>query len=190
MAYISLSSDPRRQLRKTGGFTLFEVMLASFISAIVFAGVLSAYLFLARALVREGNMESLESRTRTTLFEFTQDVSTSAGVDPSGMTISTLILHEPTLANPNNEITYSYDNTSGQLTRTPTGLGATVLLTGLSSFAFGYFDFSGLATVNPNAVKLVNISYQTVAGEAVTGTQSFFNVVSPRVMLKNKQYLQ
>ena len=66
--------------RITGGFTLFEVMLATFISSFVFAGVLSAYIFLGRSLSRQLNAEGLESRTRLALYYFTQDISSATSI--------------------------------------------------------------------------------------------------------------
>lgn len=187
MAFTRPTSGHRHQFPGSAGFTLFEVMLATLISAMVFTGVLSAYIFLGRALIKEGNIESMESRTRTTLYYFNQDVSTAAGVAPTGMTTSTLILYEPTSAN---EVTYSYSSTSGTLTRAQTGSPTgTVMLTGLSSFSFGYFDFYGSSTANPNAVKQINLTYQVTAGYASSGAQAYLNVVSPRVILKNRTYL-
>ena len=162
--------------------------MGTLITAFVFAGVMSAYIFLGRALIREGNMEILESRTRTTLYQFTQDVSTAAGVSPTGMTSSSLVLYEPSSVS---EVTYTYNSANGQLTRTPPGSATqTVMLTGLVSFAFGYFDSYGILTSNPNAVKQINITYTSSAGSAITGSIANFNVVSPRVILKNKPYLQ
>jgi prepilin-type N-terminal cleavage/methylation domain-containing protein len=52
MAYMSRTNDPRRGFAKSAGFTLVEIMMVTFISSFVFAGVLSAYIFLGRGLVR------------------------------------------------------------------------------------------------------------------------------------------
>jgi hypothetical protein len=165
-------------------------MLSTFISAFVFAGVLSAYIFLGRALLHEQNAQSLESRTRTTLYYFTQDVSAATGVSSTGMTTSTLILDGPGVTT-----TYTYNSTTGQLTRaTLSPVTSIVLLTGIASFEFQYYDFTGIQATNPNAVKQIDMTYQTRAGYLANGSgngaQSFFNVVSPRVLLKDKSFLQ
>ena len=159
-------------------------MLAVFISSFVFAGMLSAYIFLARGLVREGNAESLESRTRLALYYFNQDVSSATGVTNSGAT-------QLVLSNSLGPVTYT--EAGGILTRT-TPAGSLVLLTGISTFSFGYFNLGGVApSPTPSGVmwiKEINMSYTTEAGTAVSGAQSHYNVVSPQVVLKNKALLQ
>lgn len=188
MGYLKPTNGRRLSSPSGSGFTLLEVMMGTLITSIVFAGVLSAYIFLGRALIREGNLEILESRTRTTLYQFTQDVSTATGVAPAGMTSSSLVLYEPSAIS---EVIYTFNSVSGQLTRTPPGSATqTIMLNGLVSFAFGYFDSYGITTSNPNAVKQINITYTTSSGSAIAGSFAHFNVVSPRVILKNKPYLQ
>src|ERR1035438_10585997 len=66
--------DRRQRASLLRGFSLLEVMMVTFISAFVFAGVLSAYIFLGRGLMRQGNEEQLESRSRQALYDFTQDI--------------------------------------------------------------------------------------------------------------------
>jgi hypothetical protein len=66
------------------GFTILEVMMVTGISAFVFAGVLSAYIFLGRSLARQVNEMDLESRSRTTLNYFTNDVSAAVSFEPMG----------------------------------------------------------------------------------------------------------
>src|SRR5580693_1180412 len=66
--------------RRKRGFTLLEVMMVTLISAFVFAGVLSAYIFLGRGLARQINEQSLESRTRLALYWLAQDVSSANAI--------------------------------------------------------------------------------------------------------------
>jgi hypothetical protein len=63
---------------------MLEVMLSTAITAFVFAGVLSAYIFLGRSLARQVNQMDLESRARTTLNYFTGDVTAAVGFEPTG----------------------------------------------------------------------------------------------------------
>lgn len=187
MGLSSPTNGRRGRHPPSGGFTLLEVMMGTLITAFVFAGVLSAYIFLGRALIREGNMESLESRTRTTLYQFNQDVSTSTSVTTTGMTSSTLVLNTTS----GTTITYTYSAAQGTLSRQlSTSVVATTMLTGLTSFSFGYYDYYGISTSNPNAVKQINMTYVTSAGSAITGSISNFSVASPRVLLKNRALLQ
>jgi prepilin-type N-terminal cleavage/methylation domain-containing protein len=192
---------------KLRGFTLLELMLAVTISSFVFAGVLSAYIFLGRALTRQGNEAEQESRSRLTLYYLTQEVSSATGIaadtnppaTTSGITqmvINTLDNHGAPYT-----VTYSYNANAagGTLTRTAsTGSGPTSLLTGVTSLTFTFYNSAGTAVTNtlnptitnPNIVKQVGLSYTTVAGSAVSGAQSHFNVVSPLIVMKNKPLLQ
>jgi prepilin-type N-terminal cleavage/methylation domain-containing protein len=196
MAYMSPIKDRKQFIPNEKGFTLVEVMMVTVISSFVFAGVLSAYIFLGRGLVRQGNAESLESRTRTTLFYFTQDVSATSAISISLSTELKLTTASGTI------VDYVYSpavdsqgNPAGTLTRVPSPPNANIpvtLLIGLSSFQFNYMDMSG-NVMNPAnntpLVKQVSIDYTAFAGAAVSGAQSHFSVVSPWVIAKNKPNL-
>src|ERR1019366_393693 len=123
MSVRTVSTSPingRRPPHPRGrrGFTLVEVMIVTVISAFVFAGVLSAYIFLGRALTRQGNAEQLESRGRLALYDFTQDMSGSSAVtsaSSSQITVSTWIQQAsgtPVLATAQ----YTYSSVNAQLT--------------------------------------------------------------------------
>jgi Tfp pilus assembly protein PilW len=191
-----------------GGFTLFELMLATFISAFVFAGVLSAYIFLGRALTRQGNEAEQESRSRTTLYYLTQEVSSATGIaqdtNPPATTSGLAQLVINTLDGTGSPYTVTYTYTSGSptgtLTRMPSTTGAPMsLLIGVTNFAFTFYNSAGSVIAlsptyftlsNPNLVKQVSLSYTTVAGSVLSGAQSHFNVVSPIIVMKNKPLLQ
>lgn len=206
MVSLPLIRDRRRRAPRTRGFTLVEVMMVTFISSFVFAGVLSAYIFLGRGLVRQGNEEQLESRSRLTLYDFTQDISgASAVLTASGtvLSVSTWIPQSGGNAPVLGTATYTYDPVNAQLTLarsspvpaaqlafpswpTPTSPPAFVLLNNLTSFSFGTFDIAGNSTGVPGLIKQVNMAFTTTAGSRVSGAQSHFTVVSPQVILKNK----
>src|SRR5688572_20401816 len=82
--------------RGTGraGFTLVEILVASSISAVVFAGILAAYLFVGRNLTRLVNVQHQEVESRRTLRQVTQDVS--AAIQLTTATSSQLSLTKPT----------------------------------------------------------------------------------------------
>jgi hypothetical protein len=188
-----------------GGFTLVEIMMVTFISSFVFAGVLSAYIFLGRGLTRQGNAEVLESRTRLALYYFNQDVSSANAVTISNAAQLGLTVVNPGL-NPAPPFTvsvvYTYD-LSDTVTRNvyttavpPVLITSLPLLTGLtgSYFGFGYYNFGG-TTPSPlpsgtTWIKQVSMAYKTVAGLAVSGAQSHYTVVSSQVVMKNKPLLQ
>lgn len=197
--------DRRPQASRLRGFSLFEVMMVTAISAFVFAGVLSAYIFLGRGLIRQGNEEQLESRTRQALYDFTQDMSAASAVISANATVLTVNTWIPqTLSNPPvmGTVTYEYLPAEGQvvLTRTappasslafvnwPTlgGTGGYVLLNNVTNFSFGTYDINGNATGVTALIKQVSMSFTTSAGSQTGGAQSRLTVVSPQVILKNK----
>jgi Tfp pilus assembly protein PilW len=177
-------------------------MMVTLISSFVFAGVLSAYIFLGRSLGRQVNEQSLESRTRLALFWFTQDVSTASSVtavNPGSTTTGDLL----TLSLPSGSTAiYACDWSggvgAGQLTRRIGSTGTPlVLLTNLSRFSFDYYDSAGNPITAPSTtptsqqidIKQITMTYQVTAGVAATGDQSTLTVVSPSVILKNKAVL-
>lgn len=181
-------------------------MLSTAITAFVFAGVLSAYIFLGRALSRQLNAEGLESRTRLALYYFNQDVSSATsitalnpGVQVTGNQMSLTIPASPTISN---TVTYYCDwsggASNGILERQVNSGAYLVLLKNISSISFQYFDATThLITVPSTAptspqidIKQVCISFTTAAGYAPSGNLSQFTMVSPLVILKNKAMLQ
>jgi Tfp pilus assembly protein PilW len=188
--------------QRMGGFTLLEVMMVTFISSFVFAGVLSAYVFLGRGLSRQVNAEGLESRTRLALHYFTQDISSASAItaqNPGTQATGT----QMALTIPgSNTVTYYCDWSQGPsmgiLERQVGSNPYLVLLTNLSSLSLQYYD----STTNPVAVpftapsspqiviKQVCLTYTSTAGYGPSGNLSNFSVVSPLVIMKNKAVLQ
>jgi hypothetical protein len=167
-------------------------MVVTVISSFVFAAVLSAYVFLGRGLVREGNAESMEAGSRLAQYYLMRDVNTCVSVATASPSILTVNVGSNTTPI---YVTYTYDSTGGTLIRTattnPTNL---TLMTGLLTFAFNYYGLGGM-TIYPSPqgllwIKQMNMVYTLVAGSAVSGAQARFAVVSPQVMMKNKGLLQ
>jgi prepilin-type N-terminal cleavage/methylation domain-containing protein len=192
-----------RNAQGVRGFTLLEVMMVTLISSFVFAGVLSAYIFLGRGLSRQVNAEGLESRTRLALSYFTQDVSSASSItaqNPGTQTTGNqMVLSIPGLSS---TVTYKCDwsggTAAGILERQVGSSGPwLVLLKNLTSFGFQYFDSTThsitVPTVAPtspqNDIKQVCMTYTSSAGYAPSGNVSQFTVVSPLVILKNKGLL-
>jgi prepilin-type N-terminal cleavage/methylation domain-containing protein len=201
MDFQSHTKGLRRPASTQHGFTLLEVMMVTFISSFVFAGVLSAYIFLGRGLARQVNAEGLESRTRLALHYFTQDISSASAIsaqNPGTNTTGT----QMTLTIPgSNAVTYYCDWTQGPtlgILERQVGSGPyLVLLTNLSNFEFQFFDATTHAlTVSSSAppqpqvdIKQVCMTYTSTAGYAPSGNLSNFTVVSPLVVMKNKSEL-
>jgi hypothetical protein len=181
-------------------------MLSTAITAFVFAGVLSAFIFLGRALSRQLNAEGLESRTRLTLFDFNQDVSSATSISAlspgAEVTGDQMVLTIPTSPITSNTVTYHCDwsggASNGILERRVNSGTYLVLLTNISSISFQFYDATThLVTVGSTApsspqvdIKQVCVSFTTVAGYAPSGNLSQFTMVSPLVVMKNKAILQ
>ena len=214
---MSHINDHKPRLLRISGFTLAELMLATFITAFVFLGVLSAYIFLGRSLTRVGNDEMLESRTRLALYYFNQDVSAATAVTTATSTQLILTVVNPQL-NPISPYTvsvnYTYD-LNGNLTRSVWTIPppSSVQLSSLSLlptdpnralansyFSFGYYNSGGSIPASftdpptlpsgTNWIKQVSMTYRTMAGSAESGAQAHYTVVSSQVVMKNKGLLQ
>jgi Tfp pilus assembly protein PilW len=176
-------------------------MMVTFISSFVFAGVLSAYIFLGRGLTRQANQESLESRSRQALYYFTQDVSSATTIsaqNPGNQTDGTLMtLNTPGSGTVIYSCNWDLGPTLGILQR-QAGSATVTLLTNLSSLNVGYFDLTGTAVTVPTTaptspqinIKQVNMTFTSAAGYAASGSRSQLTVVSPIVIMKNKALLE
>lgn len=182
-----ISGNSRRH-KSRSGFTLVEVIVAVGLSAIIFAGILSGYTFLARNFTRLLNSQGQDTKSRKAVYIFTQDISKAVQVSIATDTHLTLLL--PTAGGSNTSVNYSYDSTAGTLTRTDTA-GATVLLSNLTSLDFNYFNKSGTTvTSSPFSVKEVELTFSSALGNSSSGTQARYTAVSPRLVLRNKPLLQ
>lgn len=157
------------------------------ISAFVFAGVLSAWLFLGRNFTRLMNFQQQSEQGRDALYVFTRDVHAAMQVATAGT--SQLALTMPPQASPTT-ISYTYNAAAGTLTRTDATGATTTPLTGLTALSFSYFNAASAPTTSSLSISQVELSYASANGVAASGTQSNFPLVSSRVILRNKPFLQ
>jgi prepilin-type N-terminal cleavage/methylation domain-containing protein len=173
--------------KSPGGFTLVEIMVALSMAAIIFAAVMTAYLFLGRSLTRLVNLQRQEVQSRRTLRQFTQDLS--AAIQLTTATSSQVTLTKP-IASGTTTVTYTYASGAGTLTRTDSA-GTQTLISGLTSFNVSYFDSGGTAiSSSPQSVKSAELAFASQYGTAINGTLTAYATVSPRVVLRNKPALQ
>lgn len=180
--------------------------MVTLISAFVFSGVLSAYIFLARGLARQINEQGLESRSRLTLYWFTQDVSSASGINAQNPgSTTTGDQFTVTIPSTGSSVTYHCDWSGGAgfgLLQRVSGGTTLNLLTNLTSISFGYYDITGNSVTVPSTntspltstpailnIKQLYMTYTTTAGLKVSGAQSNLTVVSPRVVMKNTALL-
>ena len=181
------------------GFTLLELMLVIFISSFVFAGVLSAYIFLGRALARQVNEMDLESRTRTTLSYFRSDVSGASNIEPLGALASPTITANPSSlqftvdtviplaagGSVTGTATYTYTAPTTTVAGTlkvvrepPSGVAASTLQTpSWATDAYGASSPTGKILLN-NLVSLSFVYYSGIT-ESISSSTTFNYVASP-----------
>jgi prepilin-type N-terminal cleavage/methylation domain-containing protein len=197
---MSRTSVHSRLKRGRRGFTLVEMLVATSVSAIIFAGILAAYLFVGRNLTRMVNVQHQEVESRRTLWQVTADVS--AATQLTTATTSQIVLTKPVSGN-TATVTYSYSSANGTLSRTvsyasgtPPASGADIagtqtMLTGVTAFTITYYNEGGTAvSSSPQSVKSVEFSFTSASGSSGSGTRASYATVSPRVLLRNKQALQ
>ncbi len=102
-----------RPARKKG-FTLLEVMIATVLSTIVLAGVLSAFLMIGRTSFNSSSYSELEAETRRALEIFGQDARGATDIRWRSEQSVTLAM-PPTSTAP--FVTYAYDDVAGSSTR-------------------------------------------------------------------------
>jgi prepilin-type N-terminal cleavage/methylation domain-containing protein len=184
---MSPTSGHNRRGAGRSGFTLVEVMVATSVSAIVFAGIITAYLFVGRNLTRLVNLQQQEVESRRTLRHVTQDLS--AAIQLTTATSSQVVMTKPTSSG-TTTVTYTYTSGTGKLARTDSA-GTQTLLSGVTAFTINYYNESGTAiTSSPHSVKAVEFSFTAAAGTSGSGTLASYTTVSPRVLLRNKTVLQ
>jgi prepilin-type N-terminal cleavage/methylation domain-containing protein len=189
MSRISGNRPARR-----GGFTLVEILVATSVSAIVMAGLLSAYLFLGRNLKRLTYYHAQESDGRRTIQQFSQDVSSAILLTTASST--TIALTKP-ISTGNSTVTYTWNGTAGgNFTRTQDSGPAVTMLKYVTSLSMTFYDGSGNTPsgMQPYDVKNVELVFATVRPSPATvgaaGTITPYTSATSRILLRNRQPLQ
>jgi prepilin-type N-terminal cleavage/methylation domain-containing protein len=190
----STSTTGASQDRHEGrdGFTLVELLLATVLSALVFAGIFSAYLFMARNLTRLANSQQQQVQTRHAFLQVAKDVNEAIAV-PSASDVA-LVLS----LSGGGTVTYTYNPSLQILSREyPAGTTKT-LIDNLTAFSFVYYGKYGPTALSPSPgvisnpsvnVGRIEIHYRSAVGSAVNGTSSATSVVSSRMVLRAKTNL-
>lgn len=176
------------------GFTLVEVLIAATLSTFVLAGVLSAFLFMARTGFRSSGYSEMEAEVRRGLDTFAQDTRNATDVRWNNAQSITLTVH-------GSPVTYAYDNTPGSATyqafyrvagdATATS-PRTALVRGVTSdFTFRRYKLeqSGVAdntARNDSETKLLQLSLRAARTSVATAGASQ-SAISARYLLRNKR---
>ncbi|MDB6169362.1 MAG: Prepilin-type N-terminal cleavage/methylation protein, partial [Verrucomicrobia bacterium] len=158
------------------GFTLVELLIATVLSAVVFVGIFSAYLFMARNLGRLANNQRQQTQNRNALYYVAKDFGDATQVTVAGASTLTLATSTGT------GITYAYSSSFKTLVRTTSpATQSLTLLSDLTAFTFIYYPKSGTTAltfaagliVNPATnVRRLEMRFTTAAGSSSNGTMS------------------
>jgi Tfp pilus assembly protein PilV len=177
-----------------GGFTLVEVLIAATLSTFVLAGVLSAFLFLARTSFRSSGYSEMEAELRRGLDTFARDTRSATDVRwNSAQSITLTVNGRP--------VTYAYDSTAASATHRSfyrlegdanSSLPRTVLVHGVTpEFAFQRYKLvqpgvADNAATNDRETKLLSLTLRA-ARTSVATVGASNSAVSARYLLRNKR---
>ncbi len=182
------------QPRRTRGFTLAEVMMATALGVFVLAGVMSSFLFIGRSGFGAESYNDMENETHCALEIFAEDARAASNVQWNSSQSITFTL--PTATNATTTVTYAYDsNTTSPTYQCFYRLSATaplqVLVRGVAAdFAFARYklDSSGDAGAAGNDLETKQIQLtlraQRNGSTAATATNS---AISACYILRNKR---
>ena len=166
-------------------------MLATVVSAVVFAGIFSAYLFMARNLTRLANSQQQQVQTRRAFLQVAKDVNEATAVPSASDNTLVLTLTGGT-------VTYRYNDTSKIFTREFPAGTTTTLISNLTAFTFVYYGKYGSNALAPSpgsiansnvAIGRIELRYASAVGSTANGTKSNNSVVSSRMVLRGKTNL-
>jgi len=177
-----------------GGFTLVEVLIAATLSTFVLAGVLSAFVFLARTSFRSSSYSEIEAEVRRGLETFAQDTRNATDLRwNSDQSVTLIVKGQP--------VTYAYDGTVGSSTYrsfyrlagdATSSSPRTVLVREVTSdFAIRRYKLAQPGVVDSTATndaetKLLQLSLRAARTNVATVGASQ-SAISARYMLRNKR---
>lgn len=184
------TTTPWRGRKGRRGLSLVEVLIASSLSSMVLAGVLSTFLFLGRTGANVANYADMESQARTALEQFGQDARQAGGITWNSP-------HSVTLHVGGVDVVYAYDSTAGTFSRTVGGT-TRVLVDGVTDeFTFTGYTIGGAKVVSDlttadgrtaaNGVTKQLQIYFKASRTDVTVTRATNTVLSARFILRNKR---
>jgi prepilin-type N-terminal cleavage/methylation domain-containing protein len=196
MDSTTTTTPSRRDRARRRGFTLVEVLVASALSGVVMAGVLTSVIMISRSGYLLNNYIDMENQARSALETIALDARVSQNVSWIRAD-DTAPLTGVTLTDPAGvSIRYDYDSAAGTLSRTSNGV-TRVLITGIQSLTFSaykYADATGILIVDPSTTtltalngvtKMLQISLSSVRTRTSLADATN-NVVSARYVLRNK----
>lgn len=179
--------------RRSRGFTLVEVLMASTIGSLVMAGVLSTFLMLGRSGANLASYTTMDAQTRRALEDFAQDVRMASDVTWNSDTSMTFTVPGNYTSN-GNQVTYAWDNTENSPTyhylyRKPGNDSAvttkTTYIANITSFVFNRYDRLNASTTEDGSTKRVQIN-MTITSRNSTVVNATDTTLSASFVMRNK----
>ncbi|HEY0965972.1 MAG TPA: prepilin-type N-terminal cleavage/methylation domain-containing protein [Opitutaceae bacterium] len=181
--------------RSRRAFTLVELLIGTSLSAIVMAGMLSAYLFLAQNLTRLNTTENFDRRSQRAVTLFSRDISTATKIVSVASTSSaaSLVMNVPT-----GTVTYTWSGSAaapGTLTRTETvtTTAATTsesLVSNVTLAVFTARDGNGNATATTFNTRQVQLTLTGALRASSGGTLATRTAASPNLLIASQALIQ
>lgn len=174
------SSLQRSRWRASQGFTLVEVMVASFVGLLVISMSLSSFLALSYSAAGSVNAAAIHSQLRKGMDHVTADL----------ISVSNIVAYLPQSYIIYNALTpsgvmygYLYYNRYGRSVYSYRGGSSKVLLTNIDGMTFTLFDENGAET--SVAADAVSVGVK-IDGSRRAARQSYSDQVFARILLRNK----
>lgn len=172
-------TDLQRPRAPSRRFTLVELLIGATISAVITLGVITAFTFLGRNMVRIANNSDLQSRAAIASATVQKDVANTDAVIAVSSTGMTLTVDTGAVID---TVTYTYDSDTDEITRTDSNQ-TYVVLRKVTACNFTFTDSNGSTTATPTSVKKIELDATTATGVFDSGTYVTHQLVSPAMIV-------
>ncbi len=170
-------------------FTLVEILVATGLSGLVLAAILTSFVFLGKAGVGLRNYADMEAQARSAIETFALDARMASQVVWNNASSLTLTVER---GGGTTTATYAYNPTARTFTRSSGG-ATTTLLTNIRAFSFNAYSIdtspvslASITAATHRDTKQVQISLETErVNPALSVTTN--KVISARFVLRNKR---
>ncbi len=159
------------------GFTLVELLIAMSLGSAITLGVITSLTYLGRNLVRMSNETALLNAANTASVTLQRDVASTSAVTTIGLSSFTLTVD-------GESVTYSWDNSTGELTRTAPS-HTYVVLRNMTSCEFTFSDADSDSTSLPGVVRQIEFDATLNTGDSSLGTAVSHQLVGPTMIISN-----
>lgn len=149
----------RASIKRTGGFTLVEVMVATTVVMILSAAALTSIVVLAKGGYALGNYSAMNTESRFIIEQMGMDVRQLSSIT-SATTTSFAGTMLASSGSANQAVSYTYDAAAHTLTRSLDG-SAVRVFKNIDSLAFGFYNAKSEATATLSHIKQIQLRGKT-----------------------------